>query len=205
MNASKSFSNMSSANKTARNANAAFDGPDYMKLDPTETFSSKMTSSHAVFGPLMESNLIERFNVYKRINTSFTAMPREEQQQFNGHEEVMVVNFKIGTRLNSHVGIVHEGIISLLFDTSLGYGCVALLKGYQKDSIGLTANYLKVDFRAPFRENSEADIRVYLDKVEGRKLFFSGVLEDTDGSVKYAEAASLFIKIDPTKVGANEK
>ena len=106
---------------------AAFDGPDYKKIDPTEMFSSAILASHAVFGPLMESNLIERFNIYKRINTTITSVQLEEQQQFNGHEEVMVVDVRIGSRLNAHVGIVHGGIISLLFDTSLGYACANLI------------------------------------------------------------------------------
>lgn len=172
---------------------AAFDGTDYMKINPTEMFSSKILASHAVFGPLVESNLIERFNIYKRINTSITSVQLEEQQQFNGHEEVMAVDVKVGTRLNAHVGIVHGGIISLLFDTSLGYACANLIEGYAKDAIALTAN-LKVDFRAPFPEKSGAVIRVYLDKVERSKLFLSAVLQDMDGSVTYAEAASLFIK-----------
>lgn len=172
---------------------AAFDGPGYKKVDPKEMFSSAILASHAVFGPLMESNLIERFNIYKRINKTITSEQLEEQQQFNGHEEVMVVDVKIGSRLNAHVGIVHGGIISLLFDTSLGYACANLIKGYAKDAIALTAN-LKVDFRAPFPEKSAAVLRVYLDKVERSKLFLSAVLQDTDGSVTYAEAASLFIK-----------
>ena len=67
------------------------------------------------------------------------------------------------------------------FDQGLCQGC------------HLTAN-LKVDFRAPFLEKSGAVIRVYLDKVERSKLFLSAVLQDMDGSVTYAEAASLFIK-----------
>ena len=169
---------------------ATFDETNYMQIDPSDMFSSEILTSHAVFGPLMES----RFNIYKRINnTSITPEQIEEQSQFNGHEEVMAVDVKIGTRLNAHVGIVHGGIISLLFDTSLGYACANLIKGYAKDAIALTAN-LKVDFRAPFPEKSGAVIRVYLDKMERSKLFLSAVLQNMDGSVTYEEAASLFIK-----------
>lgn len=176
-------------------AAATFDETNYMKIDPSDMFSTEILTSHAVFGPLMESNLIERFNIYKRINNTSIITPEqiEEQLQFNGHEEVMAVDVKIGTRLNAHVGIVHGGIISLLFDTSLGYACANLIKGYQVDAIALTAN-LKVDFRAPFPEKSGAVIRVYLDKVERSKLFLSAVLQNWTGSVTYAEAASLFIK-----------
>ena len=41
---------------------------------------------------------------------------------------MLSVDIKVGTRLNAHVGIVHGGVISLLFDTSLGYAPIAYLE-----------------------------------------------------------------------------
>ena len=69
-------------------------------------------------------------------------------------------------------------------------------------NIAVTAN-LNIDFRAAFREGSEAVVRVYLDRMEGRKIFFSANLESKDGSIVYAEATSLFIKVDRSKVVKN--
>lgn len=90
---------------------------------------------------------------------------------------------------------------SLLFDTALGFAYHICLHE-DKENIAVTAN-LKINFRAPFREGSEAVVRVYLDRIEGRKIFFSSVLESKDGSVVYAEATSLFIKVNRSKVVKN--
>jgi len=152
--------------------------------------------SYAVFGPLMESNLVERYDIYKRTNINTELQEQQEKS------EVLSVDIKVGTRLNAHVGIVHGGIISLLFDTSLGYAPIAYLgEKYNRDLVALTAN-LKVDFQAPFKEGSSAIIRVFFDRLEGKKkLYFSAILEDADKSVVYAEASSLFILVDPKKVG----
>lgn len=167
----------------------------YMKMNPDDMFEASTLDSHAIFGPLLGANLIERFNVYKRVNTTSQS---KEQPESN---EIAVVDIKLGTRLNGHGGVVHGGIISLLFDTALGFAYHICLSGDNKN-IAVTAN-LKIDFRAPFREGSEAVVRVYLDRIEGRKIFFSANLESKDGSVLYAEATSLFIKVNRSKVVKN--
>ena len=168
----------------------------YMKMNPDDMFEESTLDSHAVFGPLLGTHLIERFNVYKRVNTSQAKGQPEKN-------EIAVVDVKVGTRLNGHGGVVHGGIISLLIDTALGFAYHICLNE-DKEHIAVTAN-LKVDFRAPLREGSEAVVRVYLDRIEGRKIFFSVVLESKDGSVVFAEATSLFIKIDRSKVIVNNK
>ncbi len=166
----------------------------YKKMNPDEMFEASSLESHAIFGPLLGANLIERFNVYKRVNTS-------QSKEQPGRNEIAVVDIKLGTRLNGHGGVVHGGIISLLFDTALGFAYHICLSGDDKN-IAVTAN-LNIDFRAAFREGSEAVVRVYLDRMEGRKIFFSANLESKDGSVVYAEATSLFIKVDRSKVVKN--
>ena len=168
----------------------------YMKMSPDEMFEASKLDSHAVFGPLLGTNLIERFNVYKRVNTSQSKVLQSDKN------EIVVVDIKLGTRLNGHGGVVHGGIISLLIDTALGFAYHICLTEEDKENIAVTAN-LKVDFRAPLREGSDAVVRTYLDRIEGRKIFFSVVLENKDGSVVYAEATSLFIKINRSKVIVN--
>ena len=168
----------------------------YMKMNPDDMFEASTLDSHAIFGPLFGANLIERFNVYKRVNT----LQSKEQPERN---EIAVVDIKLGTRLNGHGGVVHGGIISLLFDTALGFAYHICLLDDNQNNIAVTAN-LKIDFRAPFREGSEAVVRVYLDRMEGRKIVFSANLESKDGSVVYAEASSLFIKVDRSKVVKNK-
>jgi uncharacterized protein (TIGR00369 family) len=160
----------------------------YVKMEPEDMFKASILDSHAVFGPLLGAKLIERFNVYKRVNNDAFFHSKE---QTNRNESV-VVDLKIGTRLNGYGGVVHGGVISLVLDTALGFACIGLLE--DEDSIAVTAS-LKIDFLAPLKEGSEAVVRVYLDRIEGRKLFFAAILENKDGSVVYAEAKSLFIKI----------
>lgn len=169
------------------------DGMDYfyMKMRPEEMFHASTLDSHAVFGPLHGPGLIERFDVYKHVSNNHS-----KDTQYDKNERV-VVAIKLGTRLNGHGGVVHGGIISLLLDSSMGFAYVGLLEDSKE--IAVTAN-LKIDFRAPLNEGSEAVIRVYLDRIEGRKIFFSAVLENKDGSVVYAHARSLFLKIDKSKV-----
>jgi len=187
---------ISSLNSNKIKQQLSMDGMDfyYLKMNPDDMFEPSTLDSHAIFGPLLGANLIERFNVYKRVNISQST----EQPKRN---EIAVVDIKLGTRLNGHSGVVHGGIISLLLDTALGFAYHICL--YEdKENIAVTAN-LKIDFRAPFREGSEAVVRVYLDRIEGRKIFFSAVLESKDGSVVYAEATSLFIKVNRSKVVKN--
>lgn len=173
----------------------------YLKMNPDDMFEASELDSHAIFGPLLGADLIERFNVYKRVNTIGTTVLQESKEQPDKNE-IAVVDIKLGTSLNGHGGVVHGGIISLLLDTALGYAYHVLLHG-DKDNIAVTAN-LNINFRAPFREGSEAVVRVYLDKIDGRKIFFSVVLESKDGSVVYAEATSLFIKVGRSKVVKND-
>ena len=94
-----------------------------------------------------------------------------------------------------------SSVISFLFDTVLGLAYHICLHE-DKENIAVTAN-LNMNLHAPFREGSEAVVRVYLDRIERRKIFFSAVLESKDGSVVYAEATSLFIKVNRSNVVKN--
>jgi acyl-coenzyme A thioesterase PaaI-like protein len=107
----------------------------------------------------------------------------------------------VGRKLNGHGGIVHGGILSLLFDEAMGwaYECLRHEGGEEDDRIdrtslatAVTAN-LTVDYRAPFPEGSDAVIRVRHYDSEGRKIYFAATLESKDGGVTYAEARSLFV------------
>ena len=94
-------------------------------------------------------------------------------------------------------GVVHGGIISLLFDESMGwaYECLKGQREWVASDATVVAASLTVDFRAPFLEGSEAIIRVFHDETRGRKIYFSATLESLDGSVVFAEAKSLFILV----------
>ncbi len=195
---------------------------------------SRYTEAHAIFGPLKKGGHVERFHVYKLIykndgdnndsNTANTlAVAAAQTQQRNNLldntkvEEILFADIKIGDELNGHEGIVHGGIISLLFDETFGWGYETMYRniGSNDDDdddddvpMAVTAN-LNVDFRAPLPSGSNVIIRVYQEKIEGRKIYLSARMEsrssDGDGdegeeTILYAEANALFIRIDKNKV-----
>mmetsp|Transcript_37717 Transcript_37717/g.81391 ORF Transcript_37717/g.81391 Transcript_37717/m.81391 type:complete len:356 (+) Transcript_37717:2-1069(+) len=187
----------------------------YIKMEPNDIERTSLTDSHAVFGALLGEGLIERYNVYRRVNLENEAQHRQQQSSpissSLSKRELTVVDLKLGNRLNGHAGIAHGGIISLLFDEAMGWACVCLNE--EEDSLSLTsatttannnnnntdnavvtAN-LTIDFRAPFFEGSEGVVRVYHDETKGRKIYFSATLESLDGKVVFAEAKSLFIRV----------
>lgn len=205
----------------------------YKLLDPSGVFRTSLVDSHAIFGALCGDGLIERYNVYRRVLLKYK-QPNNDNGDDNDagnitreitansssprmHDELTVVDLKLGGRLNGHGGIVHGGIISLIFDEAMGWAHECLeeqiseennaLENDAKDitspkspsSIVVTAN-LNVDFRAPLFENSEVIVRVYHDGTVGRKIYFSAVLESLDGSVVFAEAKSLFIRVSKDRI-----
>ena len=88
-----------------------------------------LNSDSAVYGKgaglLGAPGLIERFDVYcrvlrRRINTEHL---RDEASESKGNEEeVVVCDTQFGRHLTGHVGLVHGGMISLLFDEAIGWG-----------------------------------------------------------------------------------
>lgn len=164
----------------------------YMKLMDSSKIdrTNSLLDSHAVYGALCREGLIERFDVYQRVNLE------SEHKQSQPTGELVVVDIKLGTKLIGHDGIVHGGILSLMFDEAIGCACECLRRK-QDDGIGLPAvtAYLTVDFHSPFSEGSEAVIRVCHNETVGRKMYFSATLESKDGIVVFAEARSLFILV----------
>ena len=71
------------------------------------------------------------------------------------------------------------------------YGC-DLSRCHQKTFHHTAPPSIEVNFTRLHRING-----LYLQK----KLYFSAILEDVDKSIVYAEASSVFILVDPKKVG----
>jgi acyl-coenzyme A thioesterase PaaI-like protein len=164
---------------------------------------------HAIFGALNRDSMIEKYEIWKQ-------KPRLQQQQTNdndigiGIDNVVIGYVKFGDNLNGHIGIVHGGIISLLFDDICGFAFDAL--GIKH---AVTAN-LNVNYRKPLLANTEVYLEVQFDKMKskGRKLYFnvqmkstntkttsttSSAIDDNDAdnnddeTILYAEATCLYI------------
>ena len=167
---------------------------------------------HAIFGALTGDSMIEKYEIWKQKK------PRLQQQTNDndigidiGIDNVVIGYVKFGDNLNGHIGIVHGGIISLLFDDICGFAFDAL--GIKH---AVTAN-LNVNYRKPLLANTEVYLEVQFDKMKskGRKLYFnvqmkstntkttsttsSSAIDDNDAdnnddeTILYAEATCLYI------------
>jgi len=168
-------------------------------------------SSHALHGSLMSrplskisrgktQGMVERWHAYKRVHFSTSGKPCSLCQSLPNSKldsidktgrELVVVSLKIGNSLNGHAGIVHGGVISLLFDEAMGYG-YDVLRSNDTSQIGFTA-MLKVNYRQPTPQSSPFLIRVYSSSNEGRKVYLDAEMTNPDGSILYADARALFL------------
>jgi acyl-coenzyme A thioesterase PaaI-like protein len=134
-------------------------------------------SGHAIFGLLLGEDRIESYEVFKR--------PKNADDTANAN--VLIALVKFGDSVDGHPGVVHGGILSLIFDEALGYGYEAIGVSH-----AVTAN-LNIDFRAPVPAGAHVRVAAQLEHREGRKLFWTAQMTSLDQSVLYAEAKSLYI------------
>jgi acyl-coenzyme A thioesterase PaaI-like protein len=196
---------------------------NYVKLPPptnddtTKQQQQRMLTSHAVHGTLFGKGMVERFDIYQRIlkrdialscSTTSSSNDHLKQHRQQQEREIIAVDIKIGNKLNGHEGIVHGGIISLLFDEAIGCACECLR--LSQDNLlllpAMTA-YLNIDYHSPLPAMTDAILRVYhnsndIDNIGRRKMNFVAKLEsnndrnnnsDESRIIVYAEARSLFI------------
>ncbi|XP_012588696.1 PREDICTED: acyl-coenzyme A thioesterase THEM4 [Condylura cristata] len=111
---------------------------------------------------------------------------------YNDVEKRIVCLFQGGPYLQGAPGFLHGGATATMIDTTVGMS--AIIAG----GIVMTAN-LNINYKRPIPLCSVVVINSQLDKVEGRKLFFSCSVQSVDEKTLYTEATSLFIKLDPNK------
>ena len=181
----------------------------YQKInnqDATEN-DELWNESHAMFGALMKEGLIERYDTYKVVPITIPSQTKNSQNNNDNKaalkHEILVASVRIGKGLNGHKGIVHGGIISLLFDETFGWSFEAMpsattdVSGRTNEcdnTVVVTAN-LNINYRHPLPAETDVVIRVYLDKVEGRKIYLSARMESRDGKLLYSDSTVLFVRI----------
>lgn len=138
--------------------------------------ATEYAAGHAIFGLLLGEDRIESYKVFKRAAKNDTE-----------NENVLIALVKFGDSVDGHPGVVHGGILSLIFDDALGFGYEAI--GVKH---AVTAN-LNIDFRAPVPAGAHVRVAAQLEHREGRKLFWTAQMTSLDRSVLYAEAKSLYI------------
>ncbi|VEU40399.1 unnamed protein product [Pseudo-nitzschia multistriata] len=199
------------------------------RRDPLATPGRGTAPGHAIFGTLWGGGAIERYDVYRPASpeaareTAGERNRRETEREkqrlerrgksksksksnnhaksksTTDHEELVVeADVRFGTRLNGHTGIVHGGILSLVFDDLMGFACDEMRGSGVPRGMPVTAN-LSVDFRAPVPEGTAVKVEIFLERREGRKLFWKAYMlgdnDDDDDEILYAEATSLYILV----------
>ena len=151
---------------------------------------------HAIYGPLLGKDLIERFEVFRYIghhnhnNTTTRGNEDESSSPF------LFLNVTIGSKLTGHKGIIHGGIITLLFDEAMVWGYDFMAQ--DTSLLAVTAN-LNVDFRSPVHEGTPCRILLFGKTSDGRTRSFEARMESipSDGSNEeptvYADASSVFV------------
>jgi acyl-coenzyme A thioesterase PaaI-like protein len=92
-----------------------------------------------------------------------------------------------GDAYGGHPGFAHGGFVSAVFDHVLGVVCAT-------SGMATMTGTLTTRYRRPTPLHRRLVCRGKLDRVEGRKVFCSGVLEGDEGVV--AEAEGVFIRVD---------
>lgn len=128
---------------------------------------------NALHDTLMRPNLIEKYEVYKKIDCD---------------EILCVVRF--GSLINGHPNYIHGGITSLVFDNTFGWLFLSL--GLP---LAVTAN-LNVNFRSPLPKDTTCVLTSQMKNLEGRKMYMEAVLRDVHGKV-IADSSSLFVALRP--------
>ncbi|GAA96191.1 uncharacterized protein L969DRAFT_84053 [Mixia osmundae IAM 14324] len=101
-------------------------------------------------------------------------------------QSVMVVH--VGRSLCGHDGIVHGGLLATLMDESIARPAILALPS----KLGVTAN-LTINYRSPVFADQFVVVRVNSDKIDGRKSWASGSIEDLNGK-RLVDAEALFIE-----------
>ena len=82
---------------------------------------------------------------------------------------------------------VHGGVVALVFDELLGVCAVV-------NGLGAMTGTLTIRYRRPTPLQAQVDLRSWIDRVEGRKVFIDGTMHH-DGELT-AEAEGIFIRMN---------
>jgi uncharacterized protein (TIGR00369 family) len=99
--------------------------------------------------------------------------------------------FQLGPEYQGSLGMLHGGIIAVLFDEAMGKLCRFI------DARAVTAE-LSVEYLKPIRVNQEIIVEALEAERKGRQLFHQGEIRSTDGAL-LARGKARFVIIDPAK------
>lgn len=98
--------------------------------------------------------------------------------------------YSFGSGLDGHEGFCHGGSLSTAMDQTMG------TLAYAYPNTHPYTKYLHINFEKPFRTPGAVLCRVWLTRIDGRKLWVSGRMEDGQGNL-YITAEALFMTVRP--------
>ncbi|XP_077176807.1 acyl-coenzyme A thioesterase THEM4-like [Paroedura picta] len=110
----------------------------------------------------------------------------------NFTEKRVVCLFQPGPYLEGPPGCVHGGSVATVLDNNL-MGCAFITFGG-----ALMAN-LNITFKSPIPLGTVVLVESKVERLEGKKMFTSGLVRSPDGETIYAEATALVILLDSKK------
>ncbi len=99
--------------------------------------------------------------------------------------------FRLGPEYQGSLGMLHGGIIAVLFDEAMGKLCRF------SDARAVTAE-LSVEYLKPIRVNQEIIVEAFETERKGRQLFHQAEIRNTEGAL-LARGKARFVIIDPAK------
>lgn len=130
---------------------------------------------------------------YRAPTNTPQTQPPPKHQPPPSHPEIVVL-FSLGTDLNGHPDVLHGGFVSVILDEIIGT-TAGLHRSVEKTT--MTA-YLNTTYTAPVLTPGPVVCRAWCERVEGRKIFAKGVLEDGEGNC-LAIGEGLFIVVERIK------
>ncbi|XP_077160175.1 acyl-coenzyme A thioesterase THEM4-like [Paroedura picta] len=180
---------------------------------PNSTWSPDLMAQYKKYTEMSKDGTWERLPSYRdvldhlpervrlehaqKMNHDRRMFLRNLDEEGKGFEYVMFLNslenktisvFQLGPYLEGPPGFAHGGCIAAILDTTF-VGCALSFVGQI-----MTVN-LNINYKNPVPLGSVILTESKLDKVEGRKVLFSGQVWSVDGETLHAEATALFIQL----------
>ena len=96
--------------------------------------------------------------------------------------------YSLDSGLDGHEGFCHGGVLSTVMDQTMGTLACALPNTHPYTKC------LHINFESPLRTPGAVLCRAWLTRIVGHKLWFSGSIEDSRGSL-YLTAEAVFINV----------
>jgi acyl-coenzyme A thioesterase PaaI-like protein len=189
-----------------------FSAIDLTEYELMEIPERGKVETNAVYGSLLKSNCIERYDVYRRRCPQNHPTTTISSSMESPPDVLAIVT--VGSNLDGHFRVVHGGVIALIIDDVLGFGYFAILLNEQEslqdrkhdnqkdypDVIAVTAN-LNINYRTPVPSGTTFIVEATLvsDKSERErrpkknKFHWDVQVLSPDRNVTYCHASSLYV------------